>query len=771
MVIRKIIPLSLVLAIITSVFLSSAAFAGTSYDEMMLKIAAGELPYESEIKESDVKIKKDQAVEIAKSIIENADSYYLGYANLSPGWNDRNAMWSLDFYTNSDPQEHININIDADTGEIFYFSYGQGYYSSDDVFIAKYTWDEAKSIAEKFLKNVMKLNLESFELRDADNNLYYRTGGVKERIIYDFYYIRKVNNVVFPYSSISISVDGTDGKVTNYQINTFDTDSIEFPKPEKIISEEEALENYKKSVQFDLQYVLTYDRTPYIYPNQKVILAYIPTNISYIMADATTGKPLNYDGTELESFPDVAAQSEPNAVPLDPNAKEPKGKSISEEEAYTIALEYKKKVEEMLGMKFDEYTGYNPYYWDNYSKTWQFNWNKYSDGKNIYLNMSISKDTGLVRNFYIGNYNYEYERRLKEGEVTEDIVEKVSWKQGKERALELIKKLFPEQYGLYSDQNQKAPELDEYARKYMMEYSYSFTRVVNGLKYNNDSIYIGIDRTTGELRSFSFNWSDLEFPEVKDIIPVEKAKELYFDSMAAELNYYVNVTYDENGNQIYSDKAKLVYQLVNKESRYVSVLIDAVKGKLVDWSGSEITAGPSKKLSDLEPHWAKRSVELLMTQGILVKPDFNYDETVTRKEAVKMMALAKGIDYTMTLDIKPTFKDVDAKDPYFVYVESAVKNNIIAPSAKKFNGDEKITKGEFVELFTNLMGYGEIAKYSEIYKLPDSVRISEEKAGYAAVCYALDLLPVSEGEAFDGEEEVTYGEAAVALYKALKYIK
>ena len=139
-----------------------------------------------------------------------------------------------------------------------------------------------------------------------------------------------------------------------------------------------------------------------------------------------------------------------------------------------------------------------------------------------------------------------------------------------------------------------------------------------------------------------------------------------------------------------------------------------------------------------------------------------------------MITLAKGGLYYYSIHQfgGQSYTDVSRDDENYLYVESAVKQKILTDASGKFKGDEEITKEEFVKLMTNLLGYSDIAKYSNIYVLPDEItNISDNAKGSAAICYALKILPVKDGDPFDGSSKVTWAEAASALYKALPYIK
>ena len=200
--------------------------------------------------------------------------------------------------------------------------------------------------------------------------------------------------------------------------------------------------------------------------------------------------------------------------------------------------------------------------------------------------------------------------------------EKISWTAGKEKALALIKRLVPEQYGFYSDQNLTEPVYSDDVKMTVKEHYYNFTRVVNGILFRDNSMSLSLDRETGEVRSFYLNWSDLDFPGVTDIITESTASDSYFDGTGVRLSYFQKKTYDKtNGAEITDPAAKLVYSLVRKGyPPGGGIFVDAVTGKALDWNGREIASEDTDADPKLSDHWAERSVELLVSQGIIKKP-------------------------------------------------------------------------------------------------------------------------------------------------------
>jgi hypothetical protein len=755
------------MVLIISLMSGTVVFAnGAAGEEMRELEAVG--GQQDILNEESVGVKKEEAVRIAKTILEGAADFEVGAIALNPGWGGVESIWNVDFYRKEAPGSNASVRIDADTGEILGYNIWENYDASKN-FITRITRSEAKAIAEEYLKNKLKIDMESYELLEENPYYYgYLMGGVKEQVIHNFNYVKKFKGIPLSNYTISIGIDGESGKVRNFSYNKLNVDTSKLPSPDGVLGAESVLNKYKDYINLSLQYITIYEEQYFGVSKPRILLAYVP--LVYVnMIDAFTGKTVNYDGSEIDMAKPEYIESIKNIKPMDPDAKLD-SRAVNESEAKAMAQKYKALVEEILGVKFDTGSNdyYSPYHYNAQEDLWSCNWYVNKDGIDANFNITINGKTGHITNIGLGKYNY-----AKEVNTTEPVKEEVSWQMGKAKALELIKKLVPEQYGFFADQNTQEPSYTDETKKFMREHYYNFRRVVNGLPYSDNNIGVGIDRETGELRNFHFNWNDIDFPSISKIMPFEDAVKKYLEDTEAKLTYYAVYKYDKaSGRETVEETPRLVYTLSSKDYMYGSKIIDAKTGKFVDWSGKEIKTQPPVWESELSEHWAKRSVELLITQGIIKDPFTEYEAQLTRADAVKMMSLAKGILYYGTSQsAKPSFTDVSRDDGIYFYVENAVSQKILTETGGEFRGNDKITKQEFVKLLVNMLGYSEIARHSEIFKLSGAQNIDNANVGYVAICSVLGILPVKEGEAFDGSAAVTNAEAAVAIYNALEYIK
>ena len=67
--------------------------------------------------------------------------------------------------------------------------------------------------------------------------------------------------------------------------------------------------------------------------------------------------------------------------------------------------------------------------------------------------------------------------------------------------------------------------------------SFNFARLVNGIPCEQEGITVGIDRASGQLRSYMVNWYDAQYAPLTNIISPEKAREIYQAQEPFELAY------------------------------------------------------------------------------------------------------------------------------------------------------------------------------------------------------------------------------------------
>lgn len=536
------------------------------------------------VSEEDVKIKKDQAVEIAKAYLDNPSLYNVYSVDFKEnnGINEvSGAVWEVFAGNRASVDygvkvivESTTVTVDATTGEVVGYSWSSS--DSQNGSENLMTREEAAGIAVKILKDKFHLNAGNFELQNKDKGIYDMKIPVNGKTsVYYFSFTRKINGAYFPYETISIVIDSMTGQLVNYRHNAVPLDIAALPSGENVISADKAMEEFRKAMNWSLQYITWYRENSDGYFEPFAIPAYVPT-VNVKKMDAVSGKPLHEDAYVISDGSQV--QVSDHLRPLIPDARL-ESEEITEEEAKVLAERYKKSVEKLSGIEFDAAVIHDypdPYTQCNYPdlyggsmKKWEGSLNKKDKNVNYNFNISINQETGHIANLTFSSDVYP----------PVQVKENVSWAAGKSKALEFVKAVFPETYGFYAELNRKQPVLQEHALKYSPAHYFIFRRVVNGIMVQDDYISVGVDRETGELRSLNYHWSDLEFPDLAGIISKDAAEDIYFSDMEARLTYSVNIV-DEN--KVGDNEPILFYNFVGKGNWHgPDVPVNAVTGGLV----------------------------------------------------------------------------------------------------------------------------------------------------------------------------------------------
>lgn len=163
---------------------------------------------------------------------------------------------------------------------------------------------------------------------------------------------------------------------------------------------------------------------------------------------------------------------------------------------------------------------------------------------------------------------------------------KVSKEEGFKIAKDFIKKVNPE-----FANNIKYIENNEILNPNSDSYNYYFVRTVNGIPFTNNNIDISVDNTTGEVKNYYSNWDlNIVFPDEKDIISLEKAKELYKEKIGLNLLCKSSFNYELDGRKsnIYLAYGPLnTYLGINAKDEEVTFSYDYYRAYAKDMGGSD----------------------------------------------------------------------------------------------------------------------------------------------------------------------------------------
>jgi hypothetical protein len=287
--------------------------------------------------------------------------------------------------------------------------------------------------------------------------------------------------------------------------------------------------------------------------------------------------------------------------------------------------------------------------------------------------------------------------------------------------------------------------------------------------------------------------SKLPYPQRKpEVLAVDKAKELLLSQYDIQLNYTILDPESMAGMPIEKYKlmvasgvtmpvppvsagsskleAKLVYSLIPKYVRE-AFLLDAQTGEWKNASNGEAISLERVKVDDIDNHWAKNELQLMLDYQALDVKDgkVNPDQTITRGELIKMLVIAMnggnvGIHYGA--ERLNSFADVKADSKYFAYVENAVDRGLLDPGAE-FNPDAKMDREEMAELIVKALGFSSLTKFAGVFNTSFQDASTMKNAAVAAVVLGLDIMSLSSGK-FEPQQEVTKAQAASAFFRFLQ---
>ncbi len=188
-----------------------------------------------------------------------------------------------------------DFGYNAETGELYYFS---NYYNDtgNDLTVSKGR-AKAVSAARKLLgkkyDNFAKLEQTSENtISTKFDSETFKTIPITPRTTKRYYSANRVENKIKcreEYYNITV---GNSGYVSEF--NVYFDEKLQYPKPDNIITKEQAYKNFFDQVEYTLKYRCAYDTK-----NKKVVSALVYAASDSLRIDAFTGKMTNYNGVEL----------------------------------------------------------------------------------------------------------------------------------------------------------------------------------------------------------------------------------------------------------------------------------------------------------------------------------------------------------------------------------------------------------------------------------------------------------------------------------------
>ena len=728
---KKILSLFVVTAMLLSLFAQGAAIVPLSEDVM--------------VKDEPTPEAMEEMIKRVRPLIDVPEEYknfnwdFRSYSYSEPAW----------YFSWSGDEGEISVECDVE-GRIFaYHTYD--YTNERKTILPAVSPEELLPVAEEFIKKTAP-HLSGLDLRLEDTS----TGSIVYSHTYTYYFTRYENDIPVPENTVNVSVNYVTKEVSSFSGNILL--GIDFRTGE-VIGAEKAKEVLSETQDMILSYRLRteYDDEGNV-SERKAYLVYTPA-LSYVSVDALTGEVYT-ERTTWEAIKAPSYNSATGGILMDSVSKEESADAedggyryqLSEEELAQVAvLESLISKDEAAQVVFgdkDLYIPENAYLSNaNLTKRYdvkpldessekqeKYTWNLYflTPGES-YLGMNAvvdAHDGSLIR--YSADLPYVYHYEEYDIEIPTLTVSKSD---AEKTAFEFIQRHQPEKAKLValSQNNDYAPMkyLDQQDGTSLPVYRaarLNFVRQNEGVDFTYNNILVGVDRASGKITSYNYNWyDDVVFESPKDAVDKKTALAALYENNGFDINYEINRNYtyidgvlDSVNAETYS---RAVYSLYNP----ASTTVRALDAKLVNYNGDEIEPyGFTGKYSDIEGHWAENTIKRFAwigygPAGNLFRPNDNIS----------------GADLVMLFE---TLRIYGANEEI---LEA-----------------ESLTRMDAVKLVIDYLGYGKIAALENVFitDFADNSDFASEDIGYAAIARGFGLIE-GDGENFRPYDTLTRAEA------------
>jgi hypothetical protein len=716
--------------------------------------------------QQQTKLTKDEAKNIAKAKFKEYLNYVVDESkleasvNLSPYYSyPDNYTWMI-YWNSSDQKKGINLQavIDANTGKVLSLRKNEYDNTKKQSSIPAITYENAKKSAESYLGRVFPDKVKDTKLSANGESSHYK-GYIP--LNYNFNYQRTINGIGFEGNYVNIDVDGITGKVIGFDLNWID--DLKLPASGTTISKTKAEELLRKNLSLEMNYFTYVSKYSVNGQEPTTKLGYNISGLSSLALDAVSGEIVNYsNGSNSKILVKDATDQEKQELYKDAVVTAPLTKEMSKVEAEAAI---KAKLKELFSEEYQiKHLSYN----ENTSgkevsgsSSWSANYSKNINGSMIDSgSISIDSLTGGIL------YLYSYDSEMKEGS---NFIPKLSWEEAYYKALKAAAKYFPDkiknidmkQTHITSTQ---APGEASYVER---QYYFSFPRTVNGIKYPDNNISISVDAKTGSLQQMSAYWtSKITFASTDGTISTADAQNRLLTQYKPELIY---VMLQKDNFETTNNTVKLIYRLANSENSTAAAYMDAFTGKYLDYSGEEIIKLNKNFFAAIKGAKYENELTILAYQGILDTNSFNMNKQVTRMDLIKMLVDAKGYrPYVLSGASALKYSNVTRADSNYSYLQMAVYYGFLENKEGVIDLNEKVTREEMAKSLVMLLGYGDLAKITSIFKVnaKDSLKLDKNYTGYVAIAEGLGILKV-EKDNIRPKNVSTSLELALGVYEVL----
>lgn len=651
---------------------------------------------------SDVSDETKQMLALVKTRIGNTDEYGKMGSSITDEENGKtyNFTWESD-------GKSLYVSV-MENGVITYYNkYDRSKNTNVKANINRKTTAEMMPTAQELLK---KLNPDIYdELKityDADSDSIYNK---------DYYYDiqRYVSNIPVDMDCgrFSVKYDGSEIIYLRLSYNP----NLKFASSENAIGLDEAKTAFKEKMGMKLVYGSKWEnkkRVPYLVytlrePYNKYISAHTGEVVSPIYPIAS------YNGySRAGGGGGAPASAETDFTPAETEELQNLSDVISKDEADSLI-----RSNPIINID-DGYTLNSVRLYKTYED--KKNYNLYYTGDSKYFYTSIDAKTGDILSFY--KFSEYSEEKILTDEQALEIAENAKNALIPDYAKDVLILDYSSEYKLNPDS----------------ENGYiSYTRYVHDIPYETDRITVNVDMATGEVISYSMNYSDTEFPYPYNIITEEEACDKLFEQTDYNLIYIQTCSAE---NMKYYDDTLLVYTF----DIIRNCKINPYNGKLYNSYEPKEKTEPAE-YTDISGHYGEDAIKALRRLGIgFDTSEFHPDESITAYDFILLLSSAM---YNNNLGV----------------VSTAERNNIDTGLLY-----EPLSRENACVIMIKILGYDEIASLDGIYNRPFSD--VTENIGHISILKGMNVVKGDGNGNFDPDTELSRADSAIMIYNYLCFV-
>lgn len=652
-------------------------------------------------------------------------------------------------WSSADTMDSTNISLSVDeNGTIVNYNK----YSPSDYIqtkkLPKLSKQDAKVKSEEYIEWIAPGLLKDLQYQESTQSSIMETS-------YYLNYYRVVNGVPFYNDRVYVNISRDTGELQSYSLQW--TGNLTFLPLTNPITVEKAEEAYSKNLGLRLIY-----KTSTSDDALKAYAVYVPIyDNSYYGVDAFTGERqrLNnnyyggfYDQGMYSTAKEAARGASSGGMQLNPDeleAVQEAAKLLSKEEAENIA-----RASKFLSISADDklqsyYLSTNWPDKDEYVYSLQFNkpagdTSRYDE----YTTVTINAKTGVITGFYRGAPN------------TEEVKPKNDIATAKAAADAFLTENYPEYY--------KQMEYDKLASESYIDinvknadYSFVYSRLVNGIAYPDNGVNINYDNVSGTIIGFNLNWYNISFPSVDKAIGIEAASDKLFEKVGLGLEYKYEYVKDPvelyKVNPETNANVLLVYSLKPDKPLF----LDANTGELLTNGGTAYKEAAKVSYTDIKGHFAEKQIMVLADNGIYLEgTEFKPNEDITQKDFLTL--ISKTMSYYGTI-ITPKSSNKEIDELYaYLQREGIVKADEKAPGSS-------VTREDAVKFVIRALKYDKVADIKGIYNcsFQDKDKVDQNLIGYVTIAAGLGIVD-GKSTNFRPKDRLTRSESAIVIYNYLQ---